>query len=60
MKLESKEINDLHLVALEEWDGYPKVVRLINFAHVIHVRFLAWLIRTPFLRRVRAWFTGKQ
>jgi hypothetical protein len=45
MKLEHREITELHLLALAEWDRFPRVVRLINFAHVIHVRFLAWFIR---------------
>jgi hypothetical protein len=45
MKLEHREITELHLLALAEWDRRPKLVWFINKIYITHVRVLVWLIR---------------
>ena len=45
MKLEEREIADLHELALCEWEHRPRVCWLLHRVYGVHVRFLVWMIR---------------
>lgn len=45
MKLEDREIPDLHELAVFEWRGWPLVVRCLHRIYGAYVRLLAFSIR---------------
>jgi hypothetical protein len=54
VKLEDRELINLHLEVLEKWDKYPRIIWLANKPWSAHAKFLAWLTRTP-LGRLGNW-----
>ena len=45
MKLEEREVADLHEIALCEWEHRPRVCWLLHRAYGLYVWLLAWVIR---------------
>ena len=45
MKLEEREIADLHEMAVVAWERRPRMVRAIHFVYGLHVWHLVWLIQ---------------
>jgi hypothetical protein len=44
MKLTSREITEIHLLACYELRGWPKLVRLLHRLYAAHLRLLVFLI----------------
>lgn len=58
MKLENRQIDDLHQLSQIEWKGAPHILAALDAAYVSHIDFLVTMIRQAG-RRIKKPFLPK-